>query len=101
MTVQYLLLKENKSLYPYQFEFRPNHSTNNTLIEIAEQIQKACDNCLFILIVNYNILLTKLEHNGINGNANYWFCSFLTDSIKCTIAKGKNVNTEEITHVIP
>ena len=50
MTIQYLLLKENKSLYSYQFEFRPNHSTNNTLIEIAEQIQKACDNCLFVYL---------------------------------------------------
>ena len=30
----------------------------------------------------HNILLTKLEHYGIKGHANYWPCSFLTDSKK-------------------
>ena len=43
----YSFLKKNNSFYPYQFGFRPNHSTNIDLIEITEQIQNACDKGLF------------------------------------------------------
>ena len=32
----YSLLEENSSLYPYQFGFRPNHSTNSALMETTE-----------------------------------------------------------------
>ena len=39
----YSFLEENNSFYPYQFGFRPTHSTNSALIEISEQIRKACD----------------------------------------------------------
>ena len=39
--------------------------------------------------VNHNILLTNLEHYGIKGNANYWFCSFLTDRKQYTNVTGK------------
>ena len=39
----YSFLEENNSCYPYQFKFKPNNSTNSALVEITEQIQKACD----------------------------------------------------------
>ena len=32
----YSLLEENSNLYPYQFGFRPNHSTNSALMETTE-----------------------------------------------------------------
>ena len=62
----YSFLEENNS---YQFGFRPNHSTNSELIEITEQIRKACDKVLFACgvyldlkktfdTVSHNILLT-------------------------------------------
>ena len=48
--------------------------------------------------VNRNILLAKLEHYGIKGNANYWLCSFLTDRKQNTSITGKDSNSQEITH---
>ena len=43
----YTFLEESNSFYPYQFEFRLNHSTNSALIEITEQILKVFDKGLF------------------------------------------------------
>ena len=105
----YAFVEENNSFYPYQFGFRPNHSTNGALIEITEQIWKACDKGLFACgeyldlkktfdTVNHNILLTKLEHYGVKGNANYWLCSFLTDTKQYTSVTWKDSNSQEITH---
>ena len=103
---------ENISFYRYQFGFRPNHSTNSALIEITEQIQKACDKDLFACqvyldlkkafdTVNHKILLTNLEHYDIKGNANYWLCSFLADRKQYTSVTGKNSNSQEITLGVP
>ena len=108
----YALLEENNSFYPYQFGFRPNHSTNSALIEITEQIRKACDKDLFSCGVyfhlknvldtgNQNILLTKLEYYGIKGNASYWLCSLLIDRKQYTNVTGKDLNFQEISHGVP
>ena len=108
----YTFLEENNSFYSYQFGFRPNHSTNSALIEITEQIRKACDKGLFACgiyldlrkafdAVNHNILLTKLEHYGIKGNAKYWLRSFLMDRKQYTSLTGKDSNSQEITHRVP
>ena len=55
----YTFLEENNSFYSYQFGFRPNHSTNSALIEITEQIRKACDKGLS-LPVGYILISKKL-----------------------------------------
>ena len=103
-------LKSNNSAYTL-IEFRPNHSTNSALIEITEQIRKACDKGPFACGVYLDLKKsfdtwhskpqhtgTKLEYYGIKGNANYWLRSFLTDRKQYTSVTGKDSKFQEITH---
>ena len=76
----YSLVACNQILYPMQFGFQENHSTDHALISMTETIRNSLDNkkngCgVFIHLqkafdtVNRNSLLSKLEHYGIRGNA--------------------------------
>ena len=101
----YTFLEENNSFYPYQFGFRSNHSRNSALVEIIEEIREPCDKALFSFgvypglkkafhTVTHIILLTKLEHYGIKGNANYLLCSLLTDRKQHTRVTEKDSNSQ-------
>ena len=74
-------LEKSHCLYPLQLGFRKHHSTNDTLINITEDITSALDNGKFACgifvdlqkafdIVDQIILLKKLEHYGIRGIGN-------------------------------
>ena len=80
----------NKITYPLPFGFQENHSIDHALISMTETIRRSLDNkrhgCgVFIDLqkafdtVNHKILLSKLEHYGIRGNALGWFQSYLTN----------------------
>ena len=84
----YSFLNIHNCIYDLQFGFRSNHSTNHALISLTEKIREALDNgqyaCgIFIDLqkafdtVNHDILISKLSHYGIRGNANKWFRSYL------------------------
>ena len=83
-------IEKHHLLYQFQFGFRKNHSTFMALVILLEKITEALDNSQFgicILIdfrkafdtVEHNILLEKLYHYGIRGNALQWFNSYLSN----------------------
>ena len=83
---------DNNLIYSLQFDFRQKYSTVHALISLTENIRKnldegnvGCD--IFVDLqkafdtVEYDILLSKLEHYGIRGLPNEWFKSYLSNSI--------------------
>ena len=75
--------------YKLQFGFRKSHSTNHALIKITEAIRKALDDNNFACgIFIHSILIDKLSHYGIRGNANSWFQSYLTNRSQYVSIRG-------------
>ena len=79
-------LEQHKVFYALDFGFCLNTSTNNALMPIINNIQTHLEKNeltarVFIDLrkafdtVDYYNLLTKLEHYGIRGLSNDWFCS--------------------------
>ena len=83
-------IEKHHLLYQFQFGFRKNHSTFMALVILLEKVTEALDNsefaiCILIDIrkafdtVEHNILMQKLHHYGIRGNALQWFNSYLSN----------------------
>ena len=86
-------LKKHNVISDYQFGFREGMSTTLALADICDQFQNALDNneitCgIFIDLakafdtVNHSILLKKLIHYGIRGNAFELIKSYLNDRVQ-------------------
>ena len=89
----YKYLEKFTILYPLQSGFRENCSTMHALISITESIRQSIDNNEFVCgkfidskkpfnTVNLRILLTKLNHYRIRGNAIEWFESYLSHRLQ-------------------
>ena len=108
----YNFLDDFKCIYPLQFGFRAKHSTNHALIDITENIRHALDkqqvDCgIFVDLqkafdtVNHDILLRKLNHYGIRGIANDWFCSYLSNRTQFVSILGFDSDPKHIKHGVP
>ena len=76
-----------------QFGFRPGHSTELAALKLANHLITEMDNFKVPTninidlskafdILNFDILLKKLEHYGINGSAKRLIHSYLTDRLQ-------------------
>ena len=99
-------------IYNRQFGFRNNHSTTHVLIDITEKIRSALDKGIFACgvfidlqkvfdTVNHNILMDKLEYNGIRGVPKMWLESFLIGRHQLTHIKDRSSRKLPITHEVP
>ena len=88
----------------FQFGFRTKHSTNHAIICVYETILKELDNqksvCGIFLdfakafdCVNHQILLDKLDHYGMRGNANKLLKSYLTNRYQCTVNNDNQISS--------
>ena len=102
-----IFLEQNNHLYPYQFGFRIDYSTNDALMTIVERIQKQLDAGNYTVrvfidlkkafnTVDHNILLEKLDYYGIRGVAKEWFPSYLDNRKQYITLNGSNSSIKTI-----
>ena len=105
-------LNKHNIFYKYQFGFRKSHSTNLAIVEVIDKIyanlnQNNIGLGIFLDLkkafdtVNHEILLYKLEHYGIKGNALKWFVSYLSNRRQCTKVNGKLSSEEAVECGVP
>ena len=81
---------ENKLLFPKQFGFQINNSTEQAILELAHNITKSFEKNEYVSgvfidlkkafeTVNHEILLHKLKLYEINGTCLEWFKSYLSN----------------------
>ena len=108
----YKFLDDFEILYPLQFGFRENHSTTHALLCLSESTKQSIDDGRFGFgvfldlqkafdTVNHSILLQKLDHYGIRGNALEWFQSYLTGRSQHVTVNGHISNFLPITFGVP
>jgi exonuclease III len=86
-------LTDQNIIYPYQFGFRTNHSTELSLIETIDSIRENIDQNYYVGglyidlskafdCVNHSILLHKMKHYGIRGIVNKLFKEYLSNRLQ-------------------
>lgn len=86
----YPFLILNNALFNKQFGFKKNTSTTDAIFSFISNVSRALDNHQHAFgifldlskafdVVNHKLLLNKLEHYGIRGNAFKWISTFITD----------------------
>ena len=104
--------ENNKILSEYQFGFRKNHSTIDSIATLTDNILKSVNEGKVTLAafidfkkafdtVNHNILLEKLYYLGIKGSLLTWIKNYLTNRVQRTICNGKLSGLNDIICGVP
>ena len=86
-----LYFESNALFSDSQYGFRPNHSTEQATLELTDRVTSAMDNndvpiSIFLDLskafdtMDHAILLTKLEHYGVEGTPMQLLKNYLTNS---------------------
>ena len=86
----YKHLSNLKILYPKQFGFQKDHSTDHALLQLVDQIYESFEHKEYTMgvfidlskafdIVDHNILLKKLETYSIAGMHPQWFRNYISN----------------------
>ena len=81
---------KNNLIYKSQYGFRELHSTELAALELTDRLTQNLDQGKISITIfldlskafdtlNHEILLNKLSYYGVNGTANTWFRSYLTN----------------------
>ena len=90
----YSFFQHNELFYGSQYGFRTNHSTEHAALELADRILYSLDHnetplSIFLDLskafdtLDHNILLNKLKHYGIRGEALTFFNNYLSNRKQC------------------
>ena len=105
-------LTKLKTSYEFQFGFMIKHSTYLADWVLMDQLSNALDNretAIGIYLdfskafdtVNHDILLKRLHHYGIRGNAYAWFKSYLTGRVQYVTYNDVKSSQKQITCGVP
>lgn len=105
-------IEKCKILCDSQYGFRKGRNTGHALCELVEEITDSIDNNEYTVgvfidlkkafdTINHSILLKKLEHMGIRGNALNWLTSYLNNRHQYVKYNNCNSNIFSITTGVP
>ena len=108
----YNFLESNNSLYEMQYGFRTGRSCEHALLMAQHELINAMSKkqiALLLLIdfskafdmVDHDILLSKLVHYGIRGNAYNWLKSYLCDRKQYVWINGKKSKVKDLLYGVP
>ena len=108
----YKFFSDNNLIYSLQFGFRGKYSTVHALISLTENIRKNLDESnigcgIFVDLqkafdtVEHDIILSKPEHYGIQGVANEWFKSYLSNRKQYVSTNGYDSTLADVKFGVP
>ena len=108
----YSFLISKQTLTQNQFGFRKNHSTNHALNFSVSHVKEALREKKHVLgifidlskafdTIDHTILLHKLQHYGVRGNAHALLQSYLSNRIQYVHTLKSNSETMDVTYGVP
>ena len=107
-------LYKHKILYNHQYGFRKNHSTIHHVLQFVDKILEALNKpvpeySLGIFLdlkkafdtVNFDILLSKLDHYGFRGVSNTFFKNYLTNREQFVYINGESSSVNQLFCGVP